>query len=323
MINQKTNKYNPGISEMYHIIEELKKFKDGDLSSTLKINLDWLLDFNQYQNLDGSGCWSYSYSKNEISLKFINENNIASKVFKNDEKFNLILLDDIQLVTWDMYQGMIEVFDERMVCDVTETEFCEFMIDTLKSRIRILALENTKHSKLIKDNCLSLQQLQKDGGSLSLLENAMISYYTKMFSKWATFSSSPELAQRIPYKVLEFERSDDFEKRLAKSLSDSDGFHIDYGLYLMVKDNLHLSATFLKYYFKFSLQKERINFPISETTETFKQLFFFLKENLSRDDLKPSTQFLFRSMSELKISELFKDEDFYNDFYVLYKIEKE
>lgn len=308
---------------MYHIIEELKKFKDGDLSSTLKINLDWLLDFNQYQNLDGSGCWSYSYSKNEISLKFINENNIASKVFKNDEKFNLILLDDIQLVTWDMYQGMIEVFDERMVCDVTETEFCEFMIDTLKSRIRILALENTKHSKLIKDNCLSLQQLQKDGGSLSLLENAMISYYTKMFSKWATFSSSPELAQRIPYKVLEFERSDDFEKRLAKFLSDSDGFHIDYGLYLMVKDNLHLSATFLKYYFKFSLQKERINFPISETTETFKQLFFFLKENLSRDDLKPSTQFLFRSMSELKISELFKDEDFYNDFYVLYKIEKE
>lgn len=323
MINQKTNRYNPGISELYHIIEELKQFKNGDSSSTLKINLDWELNYQQYSHLDGWGCWSYSYSKNEISLKFVNENDVASKVFKDDEKFNLILLDDIQLVTWDVYQGMIEVFDERTVDDVTETEFCEFMIDTLKSQIRILALENTKHSRLVKDNRLSLQQLQKDGGSLSLLENAMIGYYTKMFSKWATFSSSPELAQRIPYKVLEFECSDDFEKRLAKSLSDSDEFHIDYGLYLMVKDNLHLSVTFLKYYFQFSLQKERRNFSISETTETFKQLFFFLKENLSRDNLKLSTQFLFNSISEVKNSELFQDEDFHNDFYVLYKIEKE
>ena len=307
MIGQKTNRYNPGISELYFVIDELTKFKDGDSSSTLKINLDWELNSQQYNHLDGWGCWSYSYSKNEISLKFINENNIASEVFLNDEKFNLILLDDIQLVSWDVYKRMIEVQDERTVGYVTETEFCEFMIETLKSRIKILALENTNHSKLVKENRLSLEQLQNDGGSLSLLENALIIYYTKMFSKWATFSSSPEVAQRIPYKVLGFESSDDFEKRLAKSLSDGEEFHIDYGLYLMVKDNLHLSAKFLKYYFEFSLPKERRKFPICETTERFKQLFFFLKENLSRDDLKLSTQFLFSLMSEEKISKLFQD----------------
>lgn len=56
MINPKTNKYNPGISELYHIIEELKQFKNSDSSSTLKINLDWELNYQQYSHLDGWGC---------------------------------------------------------------------------------------------------------------------------------------------------------------------------------------------------------------------------------------------------------------------------
>lgn len=183
MINQKTNKYNPGISEMYHIIEELKKFKDGDLSSTLKINLDWLLDFNQYQHLDGSGCWSYSYSKNEISLKFINENNIASKVFKNDEKFNLILLDDIELISWDWYQGMIQNQEEIDSKSITEVEFCDLMITELESKIKRLAVEYPNHEILVKKNLISLKQLQKDGGNITLIENALIQYHTKMLFK--------------------------------------------------------------------------------------------------------------------------------------------
>ena len=53
MINPKTNKYNPGISELYHIIEELKQFKNNNSTSNLKINLDWVLDFPQYSHLDG------------------------------------------------------------------------------------------------------------------------------------------------------------------------------------------------------------------------------------------------------------------------------
>lgn len=322
MINQKTNKYNPGISELYHVIEELKQFKTGNSSSNLKINLDWELNYQQYSHLDGWGCWSYSYSKNEISLKFINENDVASKIFKDDEKFNLILLDDIELISWDWYQGMIQNQEEIDSKSITEVEFCDLMITELESKIKRLAVEHPNHEILVKKNLISLKQLQKDGGNITLIENALIQYYTKMLFKWVTFSAEADLTQRIPFRVLEFKNSDDFEERLAESLSNIDGY-IDYTLYLMIKDNLKLSAKLIEYHSKFSLKKEKKSFPITSKMETFEKLFFFLKDNLDLCGLELSSKFLFNSMYESVITKLFNSDDFYTNFYSLYKTVKE
>ena len=322
MINSKLEKYIPGISELYHIIGKLKQFKNSNSTSNLKINLDWVLDFPQYSHLDSWGCWSYSYSLNEISLKFVNENNVASKVFKNDEKFNLILLDDIELISWDWYQGMIQNQEEIDSKNITKIEFCDLMITELETKIKRLAAEQPSHKNLVKKNLISLKQLQKDGGNITLMEKALIQYYTQILLKWITFSAEVDLTQRIPFKVLEFKRSDNFEERLAESLSNVDA-HIDYTLYLMIKDNLKISAKLIEYHSKISLKKEKKSFPITSKIETFKKLFIFLKENLDLCGLEISSKFLFSSMYESAIFNLFNSNDFYKNFYSLYKIAKE
>lgn len=91
----------------------------------------------------------------------------------------------------------------------------------------------------------------------------------------------------------------------------------------MIKDNLKLSAKLIEYHSKFSLKKEKKSFPITSKMETFEKLFFFLKDNLDLCGLELSSKFLFNSMYESVITKLFNSDDFYTNFYSLYKTVKE
>ena len=287
--------YFPASSEFSHIVTELEKYIENPEESSLTFDFKitsyltpWLTQF---------AYWTYSYSRNCITIKLLNKdlrvyNNVGVK-----SEDNFILLDDIKLFALTLNR-----LGKFNTVGFVEQEICKYSLNKIKNKPKELILSTSTVKSKLRSNYLSLKQIQESGLSqsrLDKLENEIVHYLSK-------FLLQQEAENQIykhhifPLKVADIKLVfPQFEERLAKFLADSNK-QFDYNVFRKLKATYHLSDKFLKLYLdELSKSSKRRTYYAIVTEESYKFVLNLLwKTKKSEEEFKHYCEILLNELPE-------------------------
>ena len=287
--------YFPASSEFSHIVAELEKYIETPEESSLMFDFKitsyltpWLTQF---------AYWTYSYSRNCITIKLLNKdlrvyNNVGVK-----SEDNFILLDDIKLFALTLNR-----LGKFNTVGFVEQEICKYILNKIKDRPKELLLNTSPVKSKLWSNYLSLKQIQGSGLSqsrLDKLENEIVHYLSK-------FLLQQEAENQIykhhlfPLKVADIKLVfPQFEERLAKFLADSNK-QFDYNVFRKLKATYHLSDKFFKLYLdELSKSSKRRTYYAIVTEESYKFVLNLLwKTKKSEEEFKHYCEILLNELPE-------------------------
>lgn len=287
--------YFPASSEFSHIVAELEKYIETPEESSLTFDFKvtsiltpWLTQF---------AYWTYSHSKNCITIKLLNKDLKVYNEFSVKSDSNFILLDDIKLFALTL--ARLGKFNTE---GFVEQEICKYVLNKIKNRPKELILSASTVKSKLRSNYLSLKQIQEGGLSqsrLDKLENEIVHYLSK-------FLLQQEAENQIykhhifPLKVADIKLVfPQFEERLAKFLADSNK-QFDYNVFRKLKATYHLSDKFLKLYLdELSKSSKRRTYYAIVTEESYKFVLNLLwKTKKSEEEFKHYCEILLNELPE-------------------------
>lgn len=267
--------YFPASSEFSHIVTELEKYIETPEESSL------IFDFKITNYLTKStvqfAYWTYSYSRNCITIKLLNKDLKIYRNFGVNSEDNFILLDDIKLFALTLRR-----FDKFNYEGFVEQEICDYILNKIKNKPKELILSTSSVKSKLHSNYLSLKQIQESGLSQSRLDKleTEIVHYLSKFLLQQEAENQIYKHHILPLKVadikLVFPR---FEERLVKDLADSNK-QFDYNVFSKLKATYHLSDKFLKLYLdELSKSSKRRTYYAIVTEESYKFVLNLLWNN--------------------------------------------
>ena len=235
--------YFPASSEFSHIVTELEKYIETPEESSL------IFDFKITNYLTKStvqfAYWTYSYSRNCITIKLLNKDLKIYRNFGVNSEDNFILLDDIKLFALTLRR-----FDKLNYEGFVEQEICDYILNKIKNKPKELILSTSLVKSRLRSNYLSLKQIQESGLSqsrLDKLETEIVHYLSNFLLQQ---KAECEIYQHhiLPLKIADIKLVFPwFEERLAKFLANSNK-RFDYNIFRKLKTTYQLSDDFLKLY---------------------------------------------------------------------------
>jgi len=209
--------YFPASSEFSHIVTELEKYIETPEESSL------IFDFKITNYLTKStvqfAYWTYSYSRNCITIKLLNKDLKIYRNFGVNSEDNFILLDDIKLFALTLRR-----FDKFNYEGFVEQEICDYILNKIKNKPKELILSTSSVKSRLRSNYLSLKQIQESGPSqsrLDKLETEIVHYLSNFLLQQ---KAECEIYQHhiLPLKIADIKLVFPwFEERLAKFLANS------------------------------------------------------------------------------------------------------
>lgn len=237
------NNYFPASSEFSHIVTELERYIETPEESSLTFDFkvtsiltSWLTQF---------AYWTYSYSRNCITIKLLNKDLKVYNEFGVKSDSNFILLDDVKLFALTLSR-LCKFNTEGFV----EQEICKYILNKIKNKPKELILSTSTVKSKLRSNYLSLKQIQESGLSqsrLDKLETEIVHYLSNFLLQQ---KAECEIYQHhiLPLKIADIKLVFPwFEERLAKFLANSNK-RFDYNIFRKLKTTYQLSDDFLKLY---------------------------------------------------------------------------
>lgn len=268
--------YIAGIFEYQHILKEIEKWSNQDLTSTLtfKNNLSEILSRPSRLNVEGWLCLCYSYSKNQISLKVHNFKDWLNYAdFSENEA--IVTFDDI----WLYPLNNDKVFLKKFESGIGAGEIFKFIQDYYKDIVKQRTLTELDFDTLIDENSLSLEQMKK--GNLSTTnrnfwESKVADYLAGFILRYDKYSLIPRHSGTPIYGLKLNGYFTTIEKTLAEKLTQSE-FQIDYKMLFRMIKVFQLSDDILKYYFlelsSAPYKESAIKFSDDDLVETLDRLY--------------------------------------------------
>lgn len=260
------NNYFPASSEFSHIVSELEKYIETPEESSLTFDFKvtsiltpWLTQF---------AYWTYSYSRNCITIKLLNKDLKVYNEFGVKSDSNFILLDDVKLFALTL--SRLSKFNTE---GFVEQEICKYVLNKIKKKPKELILSTSTVKSKLRSNHLSLKQIQESGLSQSRLDRleSEIVHYLSKFLLQQEAENQIYKHHILPLKVADIKLVfPQFEERLAKFLADSNK-QFDYNVFRKLKATYHLSDKFLKLYLdELSKSSKRRTYYAIVTEEAYK-----------------------------------------------------
>lgn len=273
--SEKSDNYFPASSEFSHIVSELEKYIETPEESSLTFDFGitsyltkWTVQL---------AYWTYSYSRNCITIKLLNKDLKVYNNFGINSEDNFILLDDVKLFALTMNR-----FEKFNLYGFIEQEICKYVLNKIKNKPKELILSTSSVKSRLRSNYLSLKQIQESGLSQSRLDRleSEIVHYLSKFLLQQEAENQIYKHHILPLKVadikLVFPR---FEERLVKDLADSNK-QFDYNVFSKLKATYHLSDKFLKLYLdELSKSSKRRTYYTIVTEESYKFVLNLLWNN--------------------------------------------
>ena len=269
------NNYFPASSEFSHIVSELERYIDTPEESSLTFDFKvtailtpWLTQF---------AYWTYSYSRNCITIKLLNKDLKVYNEFGVKSDSNFILLDDIKLFALTL--SRLGKFNTE---GFVEQEICKYVLNKIKNKPKELILSTSTVKSKLRSNYLSLKQIQESGLSQSRLDKleSEIVHYLSKFLLQQEAENQIYKHHILPLKVADIKLVfPQFEERLVKDLADSNK-QFDYNVFRKLKATYHLSDKFLKLYLdELSKSSKRRTYYAIVTKESYKFILNLLWNN--------------------------------------------
>ena len=233
--------YFPASSEFSHIVTELEKYIETPEESSL------IFDFKITNYLTKStvqfAYWTYSYSRNCITIKLLNKDLKIYRNFGVNSEDNFILLDDIKLFALTLRR-----FDKFNYEGFVEQEICDYILNKIKNKPKELILSTSSVKSRLRSNYLSLKQIQNGDLSqsdLDKLETEIVEYLSKIFV------IDPVRLRFTPEMIVHLKIADlktvfpNFEERLVDKIASSI-LGVNVNNCKNLKTNYNLSDDFLK-----------------------------------------------------------------------------
>lgn len=270
------NSYIAGIFEYQHILKEIEKWFNQDVTSTLTFrnNLSEILSRPSRLSVEGWVCLCYSYSKNQISLKVHNFKDWLNYAdFSENEA--IVTFDDI----WLYPLNNDKVFLKKFESGIGAGEVFKFIQDYYKDIVKQRTLTELDFDVVIEDNLLSLEQMKK--GNLSTTnrnfwESKVVDYLAGFILRYDKYSLIPRHSGTPIYGLKLNNYFTTIEKTLAERLAQSE-FQIDYKMLFRMINVFQLSDDILKYYFlelsSAPYKESAIKFLDDDLVETLTRLY--------------------------------------------------